>query len=141
MANGKPNVGKNFTLKVDGSALVHCESFNLSNSKGEIDYTSRDSNGNKEFTVDGLIERTISFTQGTVRNGTNAGGMEGFELLDSFYDADASMSFVIYPDSSGNHQITGWGYLTGLDIDFGSITDKVMATGTFRVNDASYGTR
>jgi hypothetical protein len=141
MANGTPNVGKHFTLYIDGSALVHCESFSITNAKGEIDFTSRDSNGNKEFTVDGLVDRSISFTAGVVRKGTNASGKEAVELLNVFNTSDASMSFLIDPDASANYKFTGWGYLTQVDIDFGTITDKVMASGTFRVNDASVGTK
>lgn len=139
MANGTPKVGKNFTLYVDSSAIVHCETFNITGGKGEIDYTSRDSDGNREFIPDGIIDRSISFTAGIVRKGTNATGKEGFELLNDFYTSDASMSFLIDPDVSGDYTLTGWGYLMQLDLDFGSITDKVMASGTFRVNDADVG--
>jgi len=138
--NGTPNVGKHLILKFDSEALVHCKSFSMSNSKGEIDVTSRDSNGQKEYILDGMIDKNLSFSAGVVRPGTSSSGVEIYALLQNFYDSDASLNFEIVDTVSGGIDITGWGLMKDLNIDFGDSFSEVTADGTFRVNDATLGT-
>jgi hypothetical protein len=135
--NGTALIGKSMYLKIDGSTAVHTKNFSLSNSKGEINVMSRDSNGNEEYVLDGIIGRTLTFSQGVVRQGTHTKGKAFSELLNTFYTSDSSMNFSILPDLSTNFSISGWGFLTTYDVDFGDSMSEVIASGTFRVNDAS----
>ncbi len=138
--NGTPNVGKHLILKFGTDALVHCKAFSMSNSKGEIDVTSRDSSGQKEYILDGMIDKNLSFSAGVVRPGTSSTGVEIYTLLQNFYNSDASLNFEIVDAVSGGIDITGWGFMKDLNIDFGDSFSETTADGTYRINDASIGT-